>query len=50
MNKEEIICQTCGKNIAIKRGVPWGKDECKECREKTGYCLICHANRNDCCC
>ena len=43
-------CQTCGKEGAIKARVPWGKDECEECRTKTGTCLICGVNRNDCCC
>lgn len=46
------VCITCGdaNKTIIKAGVPWGLDECKECREKTGNCLICRDNRNDCCC
>lgn len=43
-------CVTCGVDGAVKRGVPWGRDECPRCREKTGKCLICGVNRNDCCC
>jgi len=43
-----MMCQTCKKNKGIKPGVPWGLFECVECRNKTGYCLICGANRNDC--
>lgn len=45
-----MICQTCSSEGAVKRGVPWGRDECEECRVKTGHCRICRANRNDCCC
>ena len=43
-------CETCGNEGAIKPRVPWGKTECDKCREITGNCLICRANRNDCCC
>ena len=43
-------CQTCGKEGAIEKRVPWGRNECKDCREKTGNCGICGQNRNDCCC
>jgi hypothetical protein len=44
------ICENCDNEKGIKAGVPWGKTECEDCRKKTGNCLICGANRNDCCC
>jgi hypothetical protein len=43
-------CETCGKEGAIKAGIPEGKNECPDCRKRTGNCRICGANRNDCCC
>ena len=48
--RTEMKCVTCEKEGAIKARVPWGKNECPECRKKTGNCLICRVNRNDCCC
>ncbi len=47
---EKPLCQTCRKRPAIPRGVPWGKDECTDCRAKTGTCFLCKQNRNSCCC
>lgn len=43
-------CVSCGDPNPIKPGVPWGSPECEVCRLKTGKCLICGVNRNDCCC
>lgn len=43
-------CVTCGGENPVMPGVPWGRPECEECRAKTGKCLICRDNRNDCCC
>ena len=44
------VCVTCGKATAITPRVPWGKYECENCRARTGRCLMCGVNRNDCCC
>jgi len=35
MTEDEKTCVTCGD---IEARVPWGKDECEECRQKTGDC------------
>ena len=45
-----MLCETCKKKEAIKAKVTRGKNECEDCRKKTGNCLICGDNRNDCCC
>ena len=43
-------CETCKSAEGIEPKIKWGKRECQDCRIKTGECLKCGKNRNDCSC